>query len=79
MVRKVCDRCGKDIPIVSPMANAFTCKDCYPMLMINVRASSWSPIRSIDLCHDCSVSVYDFIRLAPVEEAKGETDINGVV
>lgn len=81
MVKKMCDRCGKDIPIVGPITAATNNGDYYPSFMINVRVNSWSSIRSIDLCHECSVAVFDFIRSAPAEEVvtEGEIEVNGVV
>ena len=75
MVKKICDRCGKAIPIASPISNAFTNTECYPMFMINVRANSWSVIRSIDLCHNCSVSLMNFINTTP--EATNEEEDDG--
>lgn len=61
MLTKMCDRCGKVIPSFHPMSNAVTASDLYPMFSITVKSSFVSPLKSIDLCHECSVVVYDTI------------------
>ena len=61
MITRTCDRCGKIIQNFNPMSNAVTASDLYPMFSITVKASFISPTKSVDLCHECSVIIYDAI------------------
>lgn len=56
-----CDRCGKDIPDISPYMNCATNGVITPKLIMTV----WEPVlqktREVDLCQKCQEAVYDYI------------------
>lgn len=61
MIKRTCDRCGANIPIFHPLTNAYSVQDFYPAFNITVKPSSNNAFRTIDLCHECSILVYDVI------------------
>lgn len=56
-----CDRCGKDIPYVSPYMNAVKNGIIPPTVIMTV----WEPLnqktREVDLCENCQKAVYSYI------------------
>lgn len=61
MIKEICDRCGKEIPRVSPMANVCTPITAFPMVDMTVREQWNFDPKRIDLCHDCRVAIMNFI------------------
>ena len=56
-----CDRCGADIPYVSPYINACTSEVVKPAMIITMWDSMFAKPREVDLCKHCNAAVYDFI------------------
>ena len=63
-----CDRCGKDIPQYSPMANAVTA-NIYPVVKMSIKNQWFAWPAEIDLCHDCSVAIANFVNMKIDETA----------
>ena len=62
MIIKICDMCGKEIPIVNTMMPVMS----EGKLMISVNNSthgeeSGMNLRTVDLCKACDKSIYDII------------------
>ncbi len=60
-----CNRCGKEIPEVNPLINMYAIKNYYPHFDITIiKGPHYDPnanVEHIDLCHDCSVELCNFI------------------
>lgn len=61
MMKKICDRCGKEIPLVSPMANVCKSSTVFPIVDMTVREQWAFDSKHIDLCYDCRVAIMNFI------------------
>lgn len=68
MTTKICDRCGEEIPNISPLANACTSKTLYPHVFLMISEMWIQPMVNIDLCHDCAVDLVNFIKQKPKED-----------
>lgn len=65
-----CNRCGKDIPQYSPMANMATV-DIYPIVNMTVMYHQcFAPMVEIDLCKECSKAVVEFANPAQKVDTK---------
>lgn len=56
-----CDRCGKDIPYVSPYANVYKDGKLPSGIMVSYWSTFDQQLREIDLCEECKQAVQNFI------------------
>ena len=61
MMKKICDRCGKEIPLVSSLANVCKSTTVFPIIDMTVREQWAFDSKHLDLCYDCRVAIMNFI------------------
>ena len=57
-----CNRCGKEIPPLLP--SNLTRVETYPIVTMNIKYNWIGMPIEIDLCHDCSKAVANFVNQA---------------
>ena len=67
MKRIYCDRCNHVIETISPMANVTTATNLYPEFDISLKPDWNVSARKLDLCHTCSLKLYNFLMTPPDE------------
>lgn len=56
-----CDRCGKEIPYLSPYMNALKQRVVPPRVMMAVWDALSQTTKEVDLCDVCQQKVYEYI------------------